>query len=126
MPRLRVDHKRVWFLKVSDFFPILSIAFRSEEPQILRMITVTRRRRLCCWSIRSTSVALALLVCASAFADPSKNVVVAPTGQAAQKRVTKVCYVRSTASGVPLPCNWFGAFPTTANPIEIIGRATEK
>ena len=48
------------------------------------MTTVTRRRRLCGWSIRSTSVALALLLCASAFADPSKNVVVPPTRQVAQ------------------------------------------
>jgi hypothetical protein len=65
-------------------------------------------------------ILLALAFCASAFAsDPSKNVV-------AQPRVAKVCYVRTIASGIPLPCiRYFGVVPTTVNPLTIIGRAPE-
>jgi len=66
------------------------------------------------------AILLALAFCTSAFAtDPSKNVV-------AQPRVAKVCYVRTIASGIPLPCiRYFGAVPTTVNPLTIIGRAPE-
>jgi hypothetical protein len=62
-------------------------------------------------------ILLALAFCASAFAtDPSKNVV-------AQPRVVKICYVKTIASGIPLRCQKLeGAFPTTANPLLIIGR----
>jgi hypothetical protein len=65
-------------------------------------------------------IMLALAFCASAFAgDPGNNVV-------AQPRVAKVCYVRTIASGIPLPCvRYFGVVPTTANPLTIIGRAPE-
>jgi len=97
-----------WVSESVVFCPLVSIAFHSEETHVLRMTSVTRRRRLCGWSIRSASVALALLLCASAFADPSKKAVVPLTQQAAQKGVIKVCYVRSIASGVPEPCDRLG------------------
>ena len=65
-------------------------------------------------------ILLTLAFCASAFAtDPSKNAVAQPT-------VAKICYVRTIASGIPLPCvRYFGVVPTTANPLLIIGRAPE-
>jgi hypothetical protein len=65
-------------------------------------------------------ILLALAFCASAFAtDPSKNVV-------AQPRIVKVCYVKTIASGIPLRCErYWGVFPTTANPLLVIGRAPE-
>ena len=65
-------------------------------------------------------ILLALAFCASAFAtDPSKNAV-------AQSRVAKICYVRTIASGIPLPCvRYLGIVPTTANPLTVIGRAPE-
>ena len=64
-------------------------------------------------------ILLALAFCASAFADPGKNV-------AAQPTVTKICYVKTIASGIPLPCvRYFGVVPTTANPLTIIGRAPQ-
>ena len=65
-------------------------------------------------------IVLALAFCASAFAgDPSKNAV-------AQQRVIKICYVKTIASGIPLPfARYFGIVPTTANPLTVIGRAPE-
>jgi hypothetical protein len=62
-------------------------------------------------------ILLALAFCASAFAtDPSKSVVVQP-------RVVKICYVKTIASGIPQRCEkYFGVFPTTANPVQVIGR----
>ena len=66
------------------------------------------------------AILLALAFCASAFAtDPSKNVV-------AQPMVAKICYVKTIASGIPLPCvRYFGVVPTTGSPLVIIGRAPE-
>jgi len=84
------------------------------------MKTGSRFSRLCGWSARCASGVLALAFCASAFAtDPSKNAV-------AQPRVAKICYVKTIASGIPQRCDrYFGAFATTANPLEVIGRAPE-
>jgi hypothetical protein len=72
-------------------------------------------------------IVLALAFCASAFAtDPSKNVVAQPRQQVAQPRVVKICYVKTIASGIPQRCErYFGVFPTTANPILVIGRSPE-
>jgi len=68
-------------------------------------------------------IVLALAFCASAFADPSKNVVVQPTRQMASPRVVKICYIKTIASGIPVRCErLYGIYPTTANPIEIFGR----
>ena len=72
--------------------------------------------------IRCTSVALSLVFCASMFADPNSNVVVLPAKQlAAQKKVKKVCYVMTSASGIPMPCNRLAGIPTTAIPMMVIG-----
>jgi len=70
---------------------------------------------------------LALAFCASAFAkDPSKNVVAQATPQNPYPQVVKICYVKSIASGIPMRCERLeGAFPTTGNNLEIIGRAPE-
>ena len=93
----------------------------------MRMTTVNRLSRLSGWSIPCASVVLALAFAASAFADPSKNVVVAPTQQSAQIRVIKICYVKTIASGIPQVCTRFeGLDPTTESPIEIIGRLAQK
>ena len=68
-------------------------------------------------------IVFALAFCASAFADPNKNAVVAPTQQSTQNRVIKICYVKTIASGIPQACIRFeGLDPTTASPVEIIGR----
>ncbi len=69
-------------------------------------------------------IVLALAFCASAFAkDPSKNVVARPTQQIAYPTVVKICYVKTIASGIPVRCEKLeGVFPTTANPLLVIGR----
>jgi len=83
----------------------------------------SRFSRLCGWSARCASGVLALAFCASAFADPNKNVVVTPKQQITQKRVIKVCYVKTIASGIPQACIRFeGDWPTTESPLEILGR----
>jgi hypothetical protein len=37
------------------------------------------------------------------------------------KVVRKVCYVHLSVSAIPQPCDWLGAVPTTAIPMDIIG-----
>jgi len=83
----------------------------------------SRFSRLCGWSARCASGVLALAFCASAFADPNKNVVVASKQQITEKRVIKICYVKTIASGIPQACiRLEGLDPTTESPMEIIGR----
>jgi len=90
------------------------------------MKTGSRFSRLCGWSARCATGVLALAFCASAFADPNKNVVVAPKQQITHTRVIKICYVKTIASGIPQRCDrYFGVFATTTNPIEVIGRSPE-
>jgi hypothetical protein len=88
------------------------------------MKTGSRFSRLCGWSVRCATVVLALAFCASAFADPSKNVVQSATQQSIQRTVKKVCYTVSGTSRIPQPCDRLGAIPTTANPMKIYGVAT--
>jgi hypothetical protein len=73
-------------------------------------------------------IVLALVFCASAFAtDPGKNVVARPTQQIAYPTVVKICYVKTIASGIPVRCErvYGTMYPTTANPLEVMGRAPE-
>jgi hypothetical protein len=84
------------------------------------MKTGSKFSRVCGWSARCATGVLALAFCASAFAtDPGKNEVARP-------RVVKICYVKTIASGIPLRCDrYFGAFATTMDPLEVIGRSSE-
>jgi len=88
------------------------------------MKTGSRFSRACGWPVRCASVVLVLALCASAYADPSKNVVLPVTQQSATKTVKKVCYVVEGGSAIPQPCTRLAAIPTTANPMMIIGHAT--
>ena len=91
------------------------------------MKTASRFSRLCGWSARCASGVLALAFCASAFADPNKNVVVVPKQQITETRVIKICYVKTIASGIPQACIRFeGLDPTTESPMEVIGRMAQK
>jgi hypothetical protein len=91
------------------------------------MKTRSRFSRVCGWSARCASGVLALAFCASAFADPNKNAVVAPNQQITQKRVITICYVKTIASGIPQACTRFeGLDPTTESPMEVIGRMAQK
>lgn len=59
---------------------------------------------------------MAMALCASAFADPGK-----PKVKLAKQKPTKACYVMTTASGIPLPCERIRGIPTTSSPLDIIG-----
>jgi hypothetical protein len=91
------------------------------------MTTATRLSCLGGWSGRCLSVAIAFAFCASAFADPSKNVVeLAKQQQPAKKTVRKVCYTYISGSAIAQPCDRLGTIPTTAAPMIIIGGAERR
>ena len=96
-------------------------ALHNKKAQTPCMTTVNRSRRLCGWSIRCASALLALAFCASAFADPSKNVVL-PATQQPVKSVKKLCYVMISGFGVPQPCDRLASFPTTVYPMDRMSR----
>jgi len=65
---------------------------------------------------------LTLAFCISAFADPSKDVVVLPaTQQSVTKTVRKMCFVVESGSRIPQSCDRIAAIPTTANAMTIYG-----
>jgi hypothetical protein len=85
--------------------------------------------RLAGWMGRCGVAFIALAFCASAFADPSKNVVV-PTKAAATKAQTeaqklaykKQIYIFISSSGIPQPIERVaGPIPTTVVPMFIAG-----
>ena len=67
-------------------------------------------------AIKLLSVLIAMAFCGSALADPQKPVV-----KLAKQKPRKVCYVMTTASGIPLPCERLRGIPTTPSPMDIIG-----
>jgi hypothetical protein len=67
------------------------------------------------------SVAIVFAFCASAFADPSKNVVTLPKEKATGNKTHKVCYTFISGSAIAQPCERLGTIPTTAIPMSIIG-----
>jgi hypothetical protein len=82
--------------------------------------TVGRPSRLGGWSVRCTSVLLALAFCASAFAaDPSKDVVLQPQPQHVIKTTKKICYTVSGGSRIPQPCDRIAAIPTTHGALDV-------
>jgi hypothetical protein len=83
--------------------------------------TVGRPSRLGGWSVRCASVVLALAFCASAFADPSKNVVLRPQTQQVAKTAKKMCYTVTAGSRIPQPCDRLAAIPTTHGALDILG-----
>jgi hypothetical protein len=85
------------------------------------MTTATRLSGLGSWLGRCLSVVIACAFCASALADPSKNVVELSKQQPAKKTAHKVCYTYISNSAIPQPCNRLGAIPTTSSPMIVIG-----
>jgi len=73
------------------------------------------------WLARCTAVTLSVAFCASAFADPSKNVVTQSRQLPAKQKVV-ICYVKTIASGIPLLCSRYVGIPKTESPVEIIGK----
>jgi hypothetical protein len=84
------------------------------------MTTTTKQSGLRGWLVRCTGVAIALTFCASALADPSKNVVQLPTKDSAKKTTRKVCYTVITGSAIPQPCERYAGIPTTAGPMNVL------
>jgi hypothetical protein len=86
------------------------------------MTTTMRPSGLRGWSIRFAIIAMSVAFCAPAFAGPESSAPQPKTTKVAQKATRKLCYVQS-GWAIPEPCDRFaGPVPTTANPMEIIGR----
>jgi hypothetical protein len=86
------------------------------------MTTTMRPSGLRGWSIRVAIIAMSVAFCAPAFAGSESTASQPKTIEVAQKATHKLCYVRS-GWAIPQPCDRFaGPVPTTASPIEIIGR----
>jgi hypothetical protein len=87
------------------------------------MTTQIRHGRLFGWSVRCTGILLTLTFCASAFADPDKNVVVNERQQSVRK-AKKMCYTMISGSGIPQPCSRLRIIPTTGYAMERFGTST--
>jgi hypothetical protein len=97
------------------------------------MKTWFRLPRLAGWMGRCGVALVALAFCASAFADPSKNVIVAPKAssktqtEAQRLAFKKQVYIFISSSGIPQPIDRVAVpIPTTVVPMFIAGnRPTE-
>jgi hypothetical protein len=72
------------------------------------------------------SVVLAVAFCASAFAgsdQPGQNQKVQTQKVSVTKpqKKYKACYIMSSASGIPMPCERIRGIPTTPGAMDIIG-----
>ena len=93
------------------------------------MKTPFRLSRLVGWMGRCGVALIALAFCASAFADPSKNVVATPKVQASkmqtatqQEVAKKLYFVFTGGSAIPQPIDRVsGPIPTTASPMLVYG-----
>ena len=100
-----------------------------EMPHNADMKTPFRLSGLVGWMGRCGVALVALAFCASALADPSKNVVVEPKAQvskiqtASRDAVAKKLYFTFTGgSAIPQPIDRVsGPIPTTASPMIILG-----
>jgi hypothetical protein len=82
-------------------------------------------------AIRLTSLVLAAGFCASAFAgsdQPQANQSQTYQRQTRQAQVQVarpkkriICFVMTTASGIPVPCDRIKGIATTASPMDVIG-----
>lgn len=74
------------------------------------------------WSSRFAIIAMSVAFCAPAVAGSESSAPQPKITEVAQKATHKLCYVRFGWS-IPEPCERFaGPVPTTAGPMEIIGR----
>ena len=94
----------------------------SQQEQNHGMGNGTRLSRVCGWLVRPAIGIFALAFCASAFADPSKNVVALPSQPLPANTTKKICYVVSGGSRIPQRCDRLSAIPTTASVMDIYGR----
>ena len=93
------------------------------------MKTPFRLSRLVGWMGRCGVALIALAFCASALADPSKNVVVEPKAQVSKMQTVpssvvakKLYFVFTGGSAIPQPIDRVsGPIPTTASPMLVYG-----
>jgi hypothetical protein len=105
------------------------IVLLREMPHNPDMKTPFRLSRLVGWMGRCGVALIALAFCASAFADPSKNVVATPKIQASkmqtatqQEVAKKLYFVFTGGSAIPQPIDRVsGPIPTTASPMLVYG-----
>ena len=107
---------------------IVIVLFR-EMPHNSDMKTPFRLFGLVGWMGRCGVALIALAFCASAIADPSKNVVATPKVQASkmqtvtqQEVAKKLYFVFTGGSAIPQPIDRVsGPIPTTASPMLVFG-----
>lgn len=99
-----------------------------ERPHNPDMKTPFRLSSLVGWMGRCGVALVALAFCASALADPSKNVVATPKVQASkmqtatQQGTKKLYFVFTGGSAIPQPIDRVsGPIPTTASPMLVFG-----
>ena len=99
-----------------------------EMPHNLGMNTPFRLSSLVGWMGRCGVALVALAFCASALADPSKNVVATPKVQASkmqtatQQGTKKLYFVFTGGSAIPQPIDRVNSpIPTTASPMLVFG-----
>jgi hypothetical protein len=97
-------------------------------PHNADMKTPFRLSGLVGWMGRCGVALVALAFCASALADPSKNVVATPKVQASKMQTAtqpvtkKLYYVFTGGSAIPQPIDRVsGPIPTTASPMLVLG-----
>jgi hypothetical protein len=81
------------------------------------------------WTARCGVALIALTFCASAFADPGKNLVVTPKASATKAQTEaqqlarkKQLYMFVTSSGIPQPVQWVAVpIATTMVPMSVLG-----
>jgi hypothetical protein len=131
--RARVWGNCAWSIfsgsKAREKFRCFFIVLRAKVPHNYSMKTRFGLPRLAGWTGRCGVALVALTFCASALADPSKNVVATPKVQASkmqtatQQEVTKKLYfVFTGGSAIPQPIDRVsGPIPTTASPMLVFG-----
>ena len=90
------------------------------------MKTPFRLPRLAGWTGRCAAAFTMLAFCASAVADPSKNVVTQPKAQMVRYSVAgnKQIYIFISGSAIPQPCSRLRIIPTTGYAMERLGNSS--
>ena len=106
----------------------IKIESRTELAHIDSMKTPFRLPRLAGWTGRCAAAFIMLAFCASAVADPSKNVVTQPKAQVVRYVAgKKQVYIFISGSAIPQPIDRVaGPIATTAIPMFVIGNLSSR
>src|SRR6478672_9107093 len=114
----------IFFGNNAKKFSYFAVVLRLKAEHNFYMKTWFGLPRLAGWMGRCGVALIALAFCASAFADPSKNVVIATKAQTEPQRAAfkKQVYIFISSSGIPQPIERVvGHIPTTVVPMFIAG-----